>query len=490
MSARDESDFIAAINAAPDDDVPRLVFADWIAEKGDAARAEFIRLQLQRQALPTWDPQQLPLYVREQKLLELHESEWRSALPTIDGVAWGTFRRGFISSATITNLEGFSSLIHQCRRSAPIDSVTINWPDPNGHFDDPLPIDGLRELTLNDTPYLDTEQINVIAWSPVLVTIEKLHFGPCNLSADGIHTLLQSSHLGQLKSLDVSSNSIGNNGLEAIIGSLTSLEALDVSEQESYSRYEEDPVIDESGIMSLVDWPGFRTLRSLNLSGNTIGSSGLHALLQTENCTGLKCLCLRDTDLSGASMEAFERAHGDLRLETLDLGENYLSNVGAGFLAHSNCLGELKTLNLDRCELDGMSGGRLADSPLFYSIRKLNLNDNPLGAAGLSAILEREPEHLHTLQAANIDRFAELVAYIAYSNATQNLQALDLSSNGLGKEAIETLCEAGNFPNLLVLGLNHNFSTALMEKLMQSPLWNQLVNVESSDDGIPFERER
>jgi uncharacterized protein (TIGR02996 family) len=36
---------LAAIQEAPDDDTPRLVYADWLAEHGDPERAEFIRVQ-------------------------------------------------------------------------------------------------------------------------------------------------------------------------------------------------------------------------------------------------------------------------------------------------------------------------------------------------------------------------------------------------------------------------------------------------------------
>jgi uncharacterized protein (TIGR02996 family) len=41
----DRAAFLAAIVAAPDDDLPRLVFADWLDEYGEPERAEFIRVQ-------------------------------------------------------------------------------------------------------------------------------------------------------------------------------------------------------------------------------------------------------------------------------------------------------------------------------------------------------------------------------------------------------------------------------------------------------------
>ena len=46
----DRESFVAAIAAAPQDDLPRLVFADWLDENGESERAEFIRAQVRRAA--------------------------------------------------------------------------------------------------------------------------------------------------------------------------------------------------------------------------------------------------------------------------------------------------------------------------------------------------------------------------------------------------------------------------------------------------------
>ncbi len=44
--------FLEAIIGRPDDDGPRLAYADWLDERGDAARAEFIRVQIALARLP------------------------------------------------------------------------------------------------------------------------------------------------------------------------------------------------------------------------------------------------------------------------------------------------------------------------------------------------------------------------------------------------------------------------------------------------------
>jgi uncharacterized protein (TIGR02996 family) len=46
-TAPEQSAFIAAIVAAPDDGLPRLVFADWLDENGQGEWAEFIRIQIE-----------------------------------------------------------------------------------------------------------------------------------------------------------------------------------------------------------------------------------------------------------------------------------------------------------------------------------------------------------------------------------------------------------------------------------------------------------
>lgn len=48
MTPYEHSDYlalVAGISAAPDDDAPRLIAADWLEEHGEEKRAEFIRLQ-------------------------------------------------------------------------------------------------------------------------------------------------------------------------------------------------------------------------------------------------------------------------------------------------------------------------------------------------------------------------------------------------------------------------------------------------------------
>ena len=101
--------FLRAIEAAWDDDTPRLVFADWLDEHGDPDRARFVRLQCEAYRIEYGPPFRRvdELSAKEKKrlaaltaeadaLLGRHRSAWTAGLPK-----WASqkgevrFERGF-----------------------------------------------------------------------------------------------------------------------------------------------------------------------------------------------------------------------------------------------------------------------------------------------------------------------------------------------------------------------------------------------------------
>src|SRR3954453_18261421 len=84
--------FLRGIGGEPDDDTPRLVYADWLDEHGEADRAEFIRVQCE---LARWVPdlgRRGSLKARASELLAAHRQEWLGGL-TAFCRAW-SFERG------------------------------------------------------------------------------------------------------------------------------------------------------------------------------------------------------------------------------------------------------------------------------------------------------------------------------------------------------------------------------------------------------------
>ncbi|MCX5747448.1 MAG: TIGR02996 domain-containing protein [Proteobacteria bacterium] len=85
-----------AIAAAPEDDGPRLVFADVAAELGDLGHAELIQLQIAR-AKSGGPPSD-----HEEKLLATHAAGWLlPILPMIQDGSW-KFERGFLDACQIS----------------------------------------------------------------------------------------------------------------------------------------------------------------------------------------------------------------------------------------------------------------------------------------------------------------------------------------------------------------------------------------------------
>ena len=52
----DETQILRTIRGTPYDDIPRLVYADWLEENGRPERAEFIRLQCALESDPDDEP--------------------------------------------------------------------------------------------------------------------------------------------------------------------------------------------------------------------------------------------------------------------------------------------------------------------------------------------------------------------------------------------------------------------------------------------------
>jgi uncharacterized protein (TIGR02996 family) len=67
---------LAAIRSAPDDDVPRLVYADWLDEHDDPDRAEFIRVQIAMNRLDRPEPDWMRLAARSTQLLTANIGRW------------------------------------------------------------------------------------------------------------------------------------------------------------------------------------------------------------------------------------------------------------------------------------------------------------------------------------------------------------------------------------------------------------------------------
>src|SRR4051794_32638868 len=117
--------FLQDIVEHPDDDAPRLIYADWLADHGDEDRAELIRLQCRRAEMIVVDADYRSILGRETRLLEQHADRWRAALPKLPGVEWGDFSRGFVDGIRADSAEALLASAEAVYRAAPVRKLQI-----------------------------------------------------------------------------------------------------------------------------------------------------------------------------------------------------------------------------------------------------------------------------------------------------------------------------------------------------------------------------
>jgi carbon storage regulator CsrA len=234
----DEAALLQAILADPDDDAPRLIYADWLEEQGDP-RGEFIRVQCWLAALSPGDHSAGALQEREHLLLSRHGAAWRSALPPL--LRQQPFERGFVETACLTaqeflaNVEGLFAL---------------------------APIRHLRVWASSFAP-LGERDLSSLAASPYLARLASLDLSDNGLGDDAAVVLASSARLGSLSTLVLRQNRIGDAGAAALARSphLAALTALDLAGNQ----------IGTPGARALAASRHLTKLARLDLSGNPVG---------------------------------------------------------------------------------------------------------------------------------------------------------------------------------------------------------------------------
>lgn len=109
------------IYAAPDDDAPRMVFADWLIEQGDP-RGTFIALQLER------DPKRDPVSTEEQQLLDAHWAEWVGTPADVLEARHVAFERGMWSTCEALGVGDLDALDPDARAWGTVRRLRVDPP--------------------------------------------------------------------------------------------------------------------------------------------------------------------------------------------------------------------------------------------------------------------------------------------------------------------------------------------------------------------------
>jgi uncharacterized protein (TIGR02996 family) len=289
----------AAVLAAPDDDAPRLVYADWLTEHGDP-RGEFIAVQVARARRDTPE-----LEAREKELREAHGKTWHAPF---DGmrIQW---RRGFVESVSV-HQEDVGKLEAALDDACVRDLELRSWSEPARV----VPLLSRTALRKLGTYYGSLAASDLEKLAPALAHADTIDIQSTKLAADALRALVeaelpcmtalrlaclflddeQAKQLARSRSplvtLSLPVNSIKTGTIAPIVEHFSHLERLDISGNS----------LREADVLALLH----RAWRSLDFGRNYVGTGAARAIASSPRSASLRSLGLADCGIGDEGVDA------------------------------------------------------------------------------------------------------------------------------------------------------------------------------------------
>jgi uncharacterized protein (TIGR02996 family) len=350
---------LAEISANPDDDAPRLVYADLLVERGDP-RGELIHLQIKQTRERDYRPD---LDKRVTELLQTHAARWKQEAG-ITGCLSNIFR-GFPAS-----LIGSAVDILACRdalRGQPITSLSIL--SRLSRLDELMQLPelaGIEELTISGEMLgygghaaLTDAQVFALA-SAALPRLRTLHIEGPALETDGAQILAMADWLPRIEKLVLGKNPFTAAGAIALAPRLAAIKHLTLNDVDLRGTgdalaaipsrqldflYLENAYLQGAAI-PLVGAPVFASVRHLDLSRTVADDATAIAIATSPHATNLQVLVLANGVVGIPGARALAASTSLVALERLDLRDNLIEHAGLAHLAASTQLPALTKLGV------------------------------------------------------------------------------------------------------------------------------------------------
>jgi uncharacterized protein (TIGR02996 family) len=436
----EEQQLLDQVLVSPDEDQPRLTYADWFAAHGQKDRADFIRWKIANPDDRSAEHQfaaKLPQWLEDD----------------LDGFAIRDpkFVRGFIEEVSITG-RTFISNGDALFRSAPIRSVHLiaseivldELPDQQiGKY--------LVELDLSDNGIRNGGLKKWLEHGK-LTQLKGWNLAGNQLDSKGVSEFFTHSLAGQLTSLDLSRNHL--RGLSNV-GNASNLKSLKL----------ESTHLDSDQIVRWIENAPY--LENLDISMNPALSDNHQwvALLASRSLKSLDlsgCQGITDFKVIPASVQSLRWYLGKLGDEgaehlfcqqhhfiDLDLSVNRLHDEAIASSLTKRELGSLRSFNLSGNDLGPKTAKILLDRAVFPVLECLHLGAFDL--SGFRSCSDAPPLTRLTLADTSIDDHG--LASLLDSSLVETLEYLDLSRTRIGPRAVHRLEQSPSLGKLCTIVL-------------------------------------
>ncbi len=387
----DAESFVAAIASAPADDLPRLVYADWLDENGDPARAAFIRDHVALAKLRPGTDEYRTLFRRCADTLRANlpawikpacdafgqPAEWKPGkaiggrfaiqLAEVTRIRNVEITRGFVGQASIwLDAECPPRALDELLKQYPVTNLTLRvrlaserW---DGFTTDRLR--SVRALTLFPVMPMNMEFGYV---TPAFTGLSSMTLN----TASQIMQLCQSPLAKQLVELRVANHS----------GVLAPLVEFPLDDRlQTFALLPAQHAATDPHAWSAISRVAFRpTLKRLDLTRCGMTDDGLAAFARGEEWVRLQGLKLGGNLFGDRGWADFCRGWRTPELTYLDASRNRLTDAGAEMLSRSGMMRTVRVIDLRGNRIAGRGAVALARAVAEGKVNKLLLAGNPLG---------------------------------------------------------------------------------------------------------------
>ncbi|HEY7427857.1 MAG TPA: TIGR02996 domain-containing protein [Gemmataceae bacterium] len=282
--------FIQAIREAPHDDTPRLIYADWLEEHGQADRADFIRIQCQLTRMTDPHPGLFSgffsLKAREEGLLRRNWNEWVCPLREIVGPRYQRYGMNWLGG------EYHPDGREHFRRGF-VDRLSLHAESFIRHAERLSRLTALRELSLWGAGQCAAELANVTALSGLSI-LAFVDYYDAPLMARDAMALASSPFLHGISRLFLGYNSLGDEGVESLVRApwLVGVHFLDLT----------DNGLSDGAARALAESPYLGNVRTLHVRKNAFSAAGISALTTSATLRRLQRLEYDPPTANGSSV--------------------------------------------------------------------------------------------------------------------------------------------------------------------------------------------